>query len=67
MASFEGPCDQQIALYRAMTPEERLRQAYALYWAARRLRTAHERTRHPEWTEQQIEDHVRRVFLRAST
>lgn len=54
-------------MYRAMSPQERLRQAEALYWTARRLREAHERSLHPEWSEQQVREHVRRVFLRAAT
>ncbi len=63
----DGPSPEQIARYRAMTPEERLQQAYALYWTARRLRAASERALHPDWSEEQIEAHVRRIFLRAST
>jgi hypothetical protein len=50
-----------------MTPAERLHQSYALYWMARRLRAAQERSLHPEWNEEQIEAHVRKVFLRAAT
>jgi len=53
--------------YRAMTPSERLQQSTQLYWSARRLREAYERTQHPDWTEAQISDHVRRIFLRAAT
>jgi len=50
-----------------MTPAERWRQAEQLYWSARRLREAYERTLHPDWDEQQIADHVRKIFLRATT
>ena len=50
-----------------MTPAERLRQAQRLYWAARRLREAYERTLHPDWTDEQISAHVRKIFLRAAT
>lgn len=64
---MDRPSPEQIAIYRAMTPAERLRQSYALNWTARRLRAAHERALHPEWTDEQVEAHVRRVFLRAST
>ena len=65
--SMDRPSPQQIAVYRAMSPQERLRQAEALYWTARRLREAYERSLHPEWSEQQVREHVRRVFLRAAT
>ena len=50
-----------------MTPAERLRQAELLYWNARRMREAHERSLHPDWTEEQVVAHVRRIFLRAAT
>lgn len=50
-----------------MTPVERWRQAQALYWTARQLREAHERMLHPEWSDAQVREHVRRVFLRAAT
>jgi hypothetical protein len=63
----DRPSPEQIVRYRAMTPVERLRQAAALYWTARRLREAHERSLHPDWSDEQIREHVRKVFLRAST
>ena len=50
-----------------MTPGERLRQATQLYWLARRLREAQERTLHPTWTDDEIASHVRKIFLRAKT
>jgi hypothetical protein len=50
-----------------MTPEERLRESTRLYWFARRLREAHERALHPDWTDAQVSEHVRRIFLRAAT
>jgi hypothetical protein len=65
--NVDRPSPEQIARYRAMTPEQRFHQASALYWTARRLRTAHERALHPEWTEEELAIHVRRVFLRAAT
>jgi len=63
----DRPSPEQLARYRAMTPGERLRQSDRLYWSARRLREAHERTLHPDWTDDRIADHVRRIFLRAGT
>ena len=63
----DRPAPEQIARYRAMTPAERLQQAYALYWTARRLRTASERAKHPDWSDAEVEAHVRRIFLRATT
>jgi hypothetical protein len=62
---MDRPSPEQIARYRAMTPAERWRQAEALYRTARRLREAHERALHPEWSDEQVHAHVRRVFLLA--
>lgn len=64
---MDGPSPEQIACYRAMTPAERWKQAERLYWTARRMREAYERSIHPDWTEQQVLDHVRRIFLLART
>lgn len=64
---MDRPSPEQIARYRAMTPSERLHQAELLYWQARRLRETYERTLHPDWSDEQIHDHVRKIFLRAST
>jgi hypothetical protein len=63
----DRPSPEQIARYRAMTPAERVRQGERLYWSARRLREAHERALHPDWTDEVISDHVRKIFLRAGT
>lgn len=63
----DRPSPEQISIYRAMTPAERLRQAERLYWTARRLREAHERALHPEWSADEVSDYTRRIFLRAGT
>ncbi len=47
-----------------MSPAERWQQAAQLYWMARRLRAAQERSLHPDWTEPQIEARVREIFQR---
>jgi hypothetical protein len=57
----------QFEIYRRMTPQERLLHADRLYWSARALREAAERARHPEWSEDEVKSHVRRVFLLATT
>lgn len=64
---MDHPSPEQIARYREMTPSERWQQAQALYWMARRLREAHERSLHPTWSEAEVREHVRRIFLRATT
>jgi hypothetical protein len=64
---MDRPSPEQIARYRAMTPAERLQQAERLYWSARQLREAYERSLHPDWTDEQVRAHVKRIFLRAAT
>jgi hypothetical protein len=52
-------------LLRALTPEQKLRTAAQMYWAARELRAAGLRARHPDWTEKQIQEEVRLAFMYA--
>jgi hypothetical protein len=63
----DRPSPQQIARYRSMTPAERLHQAFELYWMARQIREAHERSLHPDWTDEQVHEHVKKIFTRACT
>jgi hypothetical protein len=46
-----------------MTGEPRLRLAEQLYWSARKLKPAGLRPQHPDWTEEQFNAEVRRIFL----
>jgi hypothetical protein len=50
---------------RRLTGQQKLKSAFALYWAARRLKAAALRERHPDWTEERIERKVREIFLNA--
>jgi hypothetical protein len=62
----ENDADEvQRAIFRAMTPAERWRAATRLYWSARRLKAAHLRSLHPEWTAERVEDEVKRAFMNA--
>lgn len=54
---------RQVAIYRRMTPQERLAQAGRLWRQARQLAEAGVRTRHPESSELEIRRHVARLFL----
>lgn len=60
---MDRPSPEQLARYRAMSPAERWHQSERLYWLARRMRAAHERVLHPDWTEAQVEQRVREFFL----
>ena len=48
-----------------MTPEQKLVAANRLYWTAREFKAAGLRMQHPEWTEAQIQEEVRRIFMYA--
>lgn len=52
---------------RRMTPAQKLEAAVRLYWSARELKAAWLRQQHPEWTEAEVEDAVKKAFLYAST
>ncbi len=57
----------QIQAYRRMTPFEKLKTVFELWRAARAFKATALRLQHPDWTEEAVQDEVRRVFLRART
>lgn len=65
MLPDEQPSPEQIAIFKAMTPEQRWNAARQLYWTVRRHKTAYLRSLHPEWSEEQLQQEVRDIFLRA--
>ena len=67
MLADEKSSPEQIEIFRAMTGEQRLRLAEQLYWTARKLKLAGLRAQHPDWTEEQLNAEVRRIFLHAHT
>jgi len=64
MLPDEGPSPEQIAIWRAMTGEQRLALAARLYRSAWKLKASMVRAQHPEWSEDQIKAELRRVFTR---
>ena len=66
MLPDEQASPEQIAAFKAMSGEKRLRMAEQLYWLARKIKTAGFRAQHPDWTDEQINSEVRRVFLLAA-
>jgi len=52
----------QLERFRSMTHEERWRAAHRLYWSARRLKAAFIRQQHPEWSDERVEDEVKKAF-----
>jgi hypothetical protein len=57
--------EERLRILRAMTPEQKLRAANDLYWTAREFKAAGLRYHHPEWTEAQVQEEVRRIFFHA--
>ena len=58
---------RQIALYRAMTPTEKYRCILELRAFSREVKAAGVRSAHPDWTEGQVQQEVRKIFLYART
>jgi hypothetical protein len=67
MLTDEQTSPEQFAALRAMTGARRLRLAERLYWSARKLKAAGLRHQHPDWSEQRLDDEVRRIFSHART
>ena len=59
--------EKRLAIYRAMEPADRLRQALRLNRSMRELMAAGFRSRHPEWTEPQVRRAVADQILHART
>jgi hypothetical protein len=53
---------EQIKIFQAMSPSEKLHVALRLYYSARQLREAGLRKKHPEWSEKKIAEKVRQFF-----
>ena len=50
-----------------MTPEQKLEVALRLYYSARELKAAALRAQHPGWSDVEIQEKVREIFLYART
>lgn len=60
-----NPIQKQI--FQAMKPEDRLKAASDLYACARKMKEAGLRFQHPEWSDEEIEQKMREIFLYATT
>jgi hypothetical protein len=59
--------EEQIAIYRRMSPAEKLKAAFDLWVTARELKAAALRADHPDWNEKQIQAKVAEIFKFART
>lgn len=58
---------EYLANLRRMTGEQKWRTAFGLYWSARKLKAAAVRDQNPDWTEEQVQQRVKEIFLYAVT
>lgn len=58
---------KRIAIYANMTPLQKWQEALKLMAAARNMKRAFLSAEHPDWTSDQVETELRRIFLYAST
>ena len=65
MASDMTP--EYLAALRSMTGAQKLRTAFGLYWGARKIKAARLRVQHPDWTEEQVQQRVKEIFMHAVT
>ena len=65
MASDLSP--EYIAALRRVTGPQKLRTAFGLYWSARKVKAARLRQQHPGWTEVQVQQRVKEIFMHAVT
>lgn len=65
MASELTP--EYITTLRRMSGAQKLRTAFQLYWGARKIKAARLRQQHPAWTEAQVQQRVKEIFMHATT
>lgn len=65
MASELTP--EYVAALRRMTGEQKLKAAFGLYWSARKVKAAALRQQFPDWSEEQVQQKVKEIFLHATT
>ena len=54
MLPDEQATPEQLAIFKAMTPEQRWHAARQLYWTVRKHKEAFLRSEHPDWTDAQL-------------
>jgi hypothetical protein len=56
---------EQKRSYQKMTPEQKLKLLNNIQVSARKLKAAGLREQHPDWTEEEIRQKIRKIFLYA--
>ncbi len=65
MPSEEAMSEEQLTVFRAMTPEQRWTAARQLYWTMRRHKAAYLKSRYSDWSDARIQQEVRDCFFNA--
>lgn len=58
---------KQKSVFQLMKPDQKIQVALRIYHSARELKAAGLRIKHPDMTEDQIQNKVREIFLYART
>jgi hypothetical protein len=58
---------EYVDALRRLSGEQKLRAAFALYWSARNLKAAALHEQHPDWSDEQVQQRVKEIFLHAVT
>jgi len=58
---------EQKRAYQSLTPQQKLEIALDLYHSAWKLKAAGLRNQHPDWSEKEIQQKVRDIFLYAKS
>ena len=57
----------QVEIFKSMPPEKKLDVFLQLYHSARALKKAALKQMHPDWSEEELENELRMIFLYART
>jgi hypothetical protein len=63
MPAYQELTPERIAELQRMTPEQKWKIAEQMYWDARRAQAGEVQTMHPDWSKEEVESEVRRIFL----
>jgi hypothetical protein len=58
---------EYVDALRRLSGEQKLHTAFALYWSARKLKAVALHEQHPDWSDEQVQQRVKEIFLHAVT
>jgi hypothetical protein len=63
MPAYQELTPERVAELRLMTGEQKLMIAEQMFWDARRAKAGEVKQAHPDWSEQEVQSEVKRIFL----